>query len=154
MPRKQTDTKDDSDMKEIPTINEDSSSLGEIKINIAVIQSIVKLAASEVEGVVAVGKGGFVDEVSSFITKKDTGSGIQVEEESGSYHISIRVILSFGYELAKTAYRVQTAVRDQVSKMTNKRVARVDVIIDGVKPPEAEGSESDDDIGLAPHNTD
>ena len=124
-------------IRDIPTINEESCSMGEIKINHTVIASIVKLAALEVPGVVMVA-GGFVDELAGMFSKKDSGAGIRVEEnENGQYEIMIRVILSFGIELARTAYEIQTSVRDQVSKMTNKDVAKVDVIIDGVKTPES-----------------
>ena len=78
-----------------------------------------------------------VGEIAGIFSKKDSGAGIQVgEDEDANYVIAIRVILSFGIELAKTAYEVQTSVRDQIEKMTNKRVAKVDVIIDGVKMPE------------------
>ena len=155
MPRKKVNPTETSDAQEIPTISEDSSSLGSIQINLAVIKSIVRRAAKEVEGVIAVGKGGIVDDVSSFITKKDSGSGIHVEEENDCYFITVRLILAFGYELAKTADAVQRAVREQVTKMTNKQVAKVDIMIEGVKTPDVSKAElSDDDIDLSAHNTD
>ena len=155
MPRKKETPTETSDTQEIPIINEDSSSLGSIQINLAVIKSIVRMAAKEVDGVIAVGKGGIVDDVSSFITKKDSGSGIHVEEENDSYFITVRLILAFGYELAKTADAVQRAVREQVTNMTNKQVAKVDIMIEGVKTPDLLKAElSDDDIDLAAHNTD
>jgi len=45
----------------------------------------------------------------------------------------VKVILRFGVELAKVGEEIQTAVRDQVTRMTSKKVARVDVLIDGVR---------------------
>lgn len=132
-----------AELDSIPTINEESSSLGDIKINHTVVASIVKLATLEVPGVVSVAGGGLVGEIAGIFSKKDSGAGIQVgEDEDANYVIIIRVILSFGVELAKTAYGIQTSVRDQVENMTNKRVARVDVIIDGVKMPEPPKDES------------
>ena len=50
--------------------------------------------------------------------------------------IVIQVILSFGVELAKTAWEIQKEVRDHVQKMTNKQVAKVDVVIEEVKMPD------------------
>ncbi len=141
------------EIRDIPTINEESSSMGEIKINHTVIASIVKLAALEVPGVVMVA-GGFVDELAGMFSKKDSGAGIRVEEnENGHYEIMIRVILSFGIELARTAYEIQSSVRDQVSKMTNKDVGKVDVIIDGVKTP-ASTSEDEKKNWVEPEHTD
>ena len=154
MPRKKAETTETSEVQEIPTISEEPSGLGSIQINLAVIKSIVRMAAKEVEGVIAVGKGGIVDDVSSFI-KKESGSGIHVEEENDSYFITVRLILAFGYELAKTADEVQRAVRDQVSRMTNKHVAKVDIMIEGVKTQDNTKLDvQDEDIDIAAHNTD
>ena len=154
MPRKKAETTEASEVREIPTISEEPSGLGSIQINLAVIKSIVHMAAKEVEGVITVGKGGIVDDVSSFI-KKDSGSGIHVEEENDSYFITVRLILAFGYELAKTADEVQRAVRDQVSRMTNKNVAKVDIMIEAVRTPDNTKLDvQDDDIDMATHNTD
>jgi len=154
MPRKKAETTETSEVQEIPTISEEPSGLGSIQINLSVIKSIVRMAAKEVEGVIAVGKGGIVDDVSSFI-KKESGSGIHVEEENDSYFITVRLILAFGYELAKTADEVQRAVRDQVSRMTNKHVAKVDIMIEGVKTPDnSKLNVQDEDIDMAAHNTD
>ena len=58
------------------------------------------------------------------------------------------MVLEFGYELAKTAHEIQKAVADQVSKMTNKRVAKVDVIIEAVRNQEAVKFNDDDNLGL------
>ena len=151
--KKNNDSEKTVEIRDIPTINEDSSSMGEIKINHTVIASIVKLAALEVPGVIMVA-GGFVDELAGMFTKKDSGAGIRVEEnENGNYEIMIRVILSFGIELARTAYEIQTSVSEQVSKMTNKHVAKVDVIIDGVKTPETT-TEEEKKNWVEPEHTD
>ncbi len=76
MSKKKSNKRDDSDkavkIRDIPTINEESSSMGEIKINHTVIASIVKLAALEVPGVVMVA-GGFVDELAGMFSKKRFG---------------------------------------------------------------------------------
>ena len=122
----------------IPTPTEDSNSLGDIQINHSVVASIVRLAALEVTGVLAVG-GGFVDGIAEIFSKKDSDRGVRVEvDEVGDYKIEIRVILRFGLELAKVAGQVQQNVSDQVQKMTSKHVARVNVIIDGIRTIEAE----------------
>lgn len=53
----------------IPTVSEESNTLGEIRINHSVVASIVRLAALEVSGVAAVG-GGFVDGIAEIFSKK------------------------------------------------------------------------------------
>lgn len=119
-------------------------SSGDIKINLSVVASIVRLAALRVEGVVGVG-GSFVDGIAEIFSKKESERGVRVSElDSGQYLIEVRVILQFGVELARVAEEVQEAVRNQVLKMTNKHVARVDVVIDGIKVKnESKGTHKD-----------
>lgn len=132
----------------VPSITtEDSNSLGDIKINHAVVASIVRLSSLENEGVFAVG-GSFVDGIAEIFSKKEASErGVRVtENENGHYHIEIRLILNYGVELAKCAYDVQVSVKERVEDMTGKLVERVDVVIDGVKSkddhPETEASNS------------
>lgn len=117
----------------------EETSLGDIQINHTVVASIVKISSLEVEGVVAVA-GGFVDDIRGIFSSKESRAGIRVEEEGGAYHITVRVVLAFGVELARTAYEIQRAVSEQVEKMTNQSVSRVDVIIEEVRVPERGGS--------------
>lgn len=122
----------------IPTLSEDSNTLGDIRINHSVVASIVRLAALEVTGVAAVG-GGFVDGIAEIFSKKGDERGVRVEEdEAGDYRIEIRVIMRFGVELAAVATQIQQRISEQVEKMTSKSVSRVNVVIDGVRTDEDE----------------
>ncbi|MEM7790565.1 MAG: Asp23/Gls24 family envelope stress response protein [Verrucomicrobiota bacterium] len=120
----------------IPTVSEDSNTLGDIRINNSVVASIVRLATLEVSGVAAVG-GGFVDGIAEIFSKKGDERGVRVElDEVGDYKIEVRVDLIFGVELASVAMQIQQRVSEQVEKMTSKTVAQVNVIIDGVRTAE------------------
>jgi len=137
---KETETPNESS---IPTVSEDSNTLGDIRINHSVVASIVRLAALEVTGVAAVG-GGFVDGIAEIFSKKGDERGVRVEEdEVGDYRIEIRVILRFGVELATVATHIQQRIAEQVEKMTSKNVARVNVVIDGVRTEEEVKQEED-----------
>lgn len=127
-----------TESKVVPSLStEETSSLGEIKINHSVVASIVRLSAQENAGVYAVG-GSFVDGIAEIFSKKEASErGVRVtESEGGHYQIEIRLILKYGVELAKCAYQVQISVKERVEKMTGKLVERVDVVIDGVKSKE------------------
>jgi uncharacterized alkaline shock family protein YloU len=143
---------DNQNESTIPTISEDSNTLGDIRINHSVVASIVRLAALEVSGVTAVG-GGFVDGIAEIFSKKGDERGVRVEEdEVGDYRIEIRVVLRFGVELAAVASEVQQRIAGQVEKMTSKSVSRVNVVIDGVRTDDEKVAEEDwsDEV----HNTD
>ena len=117
----------------IETGEDQEGSLGQIKVNHTVVSTIVKMAAINVAGVVAVG-GNFVDNFIAQISSKESDKGVRVsEDEAGNYQIEIRVMMEYGVELAKTAETLQMIVAKQVTNMTGKPVAGVDVIIEGVK---------------------
>ena len=143
---KETDNQNESI---IPNVSEASNTLGDIRINHSVVASIVRLAALEVSGVAAVG-GGFVDGIAEIFSKKGDERGVRVEEdEVGDYRIEIRVILRFGCELATVATEIQERIAEQVEQMTSKSVARVNVIIDGVRTDDEKSEE--DEWGDEPH---
>jgi uncharacterized alkaline shock family protein YloU len=116
---------------------DDQPELGDIKINHNVVASIVRLAALQVPGVAGVG-GGLVDGLSELFSKRRESDhrGVRVNEtDTDTYAIELRIVVKYGAEIAKTAYEVQLAVRKQVIAMTEKNVAKVDVIIEGVRLP-------------------
>jgi uncharacterized alkaline shock family protein YloU len=143
------ESENNSNESTIPTVSEDSNTLGEIRINHSVVASIVRLAALEVVGVAAVG-GGFVDGIAEIFSKKGDERGVRVDQdEVGDYKIEIRVILRFGVELATVGNQIQQRIAEQVEKMTSKNVARVNVVIDGVRTTEQEKEAKDDWDGQA-----
>ncbi|MFW5882907.1 MAG: Asp23/Gls24 family envelope stress response protein [Verrucomicrobiota bacterium] len=126
----------------VPTVTEESNSLGSIQIQLGVIANIVRLAAQEVDGVSLMG-GGFVDGIAEMFSRKDE-RGVKVhQEENGAYLIDIHVIMRFGVNLAQTAQSVQEVVSQRVSEMTGNPVARINVFVDGVRQEEAEKAASE-----------
>ncbi|MET0262591.1 MAG: Asp23/Gls24 family envelope stress response protein [Rariglobus sp.] len=116
---------------------DDQPELGDIKINHTVVASIVRLAALQIPGVAGVG-GGIVDGISELFAKRRESDhrGVKVNEtDEETYAIELRIVINYGSEIGKTAYEVQLAVRKQVIAMTGKNVAKVDVIIEGVRLP-------------------
>ena len=126
------------ELDSIPTIaDEDHGSLlGEIKINHTVVANIARLSALEVEGVYSIGST-LVEGITEIFSKKESDRGVRVsEDEVGHYVLEVRVILRFGVSLAKTALQIQENISEKIGLMTMKKVAKVDVIIDGVKMDE------------------
>lgn len=138
-----SEKKEANEPQSIPTISEESTSLGDIKINHSVIASIVRIAAMEIDGVIAVGGESFVDGIREIFRGRDSDHGILVsEDEGGQYVIEVRVVMRFGVELAKVAMQVQENVSEQIKCMTMKEVAKVDVVIEVVR------NEEDKDVDI------
>ena len=118
----------------IPTLSEESSELGSIRINHSVVAGIVRLATQSVAGVINVGGGGVVEGLTDFFAKKESERGVQVSEsEDGGYEIEVRVVLEFGVDLAKIGTTIQESIRDQILAMTGNHAKTIDVVIDDIK---------------------
>jgi uncharacterized alkaline shock family protein YloU len=141
MTRKQ---KDENTEDSIPTISEESSELGSIRINHSVVAGIVRLATQSVTGVVNVGGAGVVEGLTDFFSKKESERGVKVSESpDGGYDIEVRVVLEFGVDLAKVGVSIQEAIRDQILAMTGNHAKNIDVVIDDIKL-EPTDNEADD----------
>jgi len=136
--------KEEPEEEIIPTISEESSELGTIRINHSVVAGIVRLATQSVKGVVNVGGGGVVEGLTDFFSKKESERGVKVTESAeGGYEIEVRVVLEFGVDLAKIGTTIQESIRDQILAMTGNH-ANIDVVIDDIKI-DGGGKDLDDD---------
>ena len=137
--------KEEPEEEIIPTISEESSELGTIRINHSVVAGIVRLATQSVAGVVNVGGGGVVEGLTDFFSKKESERGVKVTESADSgYEIEVRVVLEFGVDLAKIGTTIQESIRDQILAMTGNHAKSIDVVIDDIKM-DGGGKDLDDD---------
>jgi uncharacterized alkaline shock family protein YloU len=102
----------------------------------SVVASIVRLSTLEVEGVNSVGSDGIVGGLVEMLSKRESDRGVRVtEDDQNRYIIEVHVVLQFGAELGKIAKAIQQHVRAKVMHMTSKPVAKIDVIVEGVRLP-------------------
>lgn len=148
MPTKKAEDPNDQHTIPVPTEEETSD---RIRIADTVVASIVRMASLEVDGVYSVG--GNADGFWENVTGKKPGKGVIVSlDEAENYIIEVHVEMRFGVELAKVAMQIQQNVREQVARMTMKGVARVDVIIDGVRlDTDSKAEEKGERWDHAPH---
>lgn len=140
--------KEEPEEEIIPTISEESSELGTIRINHSVVAGIVRLATQSVKGVVNVGGGGVVEGLTDFFSKKESERGVKVTESAeNGYEIEVRVVLEFGVDLAKIGTTIQEAIRDQILAMTGNHTKCIDVVIDDIKMDSIEKDSDDDSWG-------
>ena len=136
--------KDEPEETLIPTLSEESSELGTIRINHSVIAGIVRLATQSVDGVVNVGSAGVVEGLTDFFSKKESERGVKVSETTdGGYEIEVRVVLEFGVDLAGPRVLIQESIRDQILSMTGNHARSIDIIIDDIKMDSPEKDEND-----------
>ena len=93
-----------------------------------VVETIVSIAANEVEGVASVGG------LRSVFGSKPSTQGIDITvDEEDKLHISIRVDVYYGYVLPDLAANIRQAISDAVTSQVGIPVGSVDVYIDGMQ---------------------
>lgn len=99
----------------------------------SVIETIVSMATTEVEGVASVGSAATSGLRAMFGTKPNT-QGIEIDvSDDDKLIISVRIEVYAGKVLPEIAAGVRRAVADAVSSQIGIPVASVDVYIDGVQ---------------------
>ncbi|MGE9296704.1 MAG: Asp23/Gls24 family envelope stress response protein [Puniceicoccales bacterium] len=122
---------DEPDQHTIPVPTDESETGDEYHITFQVVANIVKMATISIDGVHAVKDG--TDGIWETFGGRKSDRGVDVtEDEAGNYVVKIHVEMRFGVELAKIAKIIQEHVRQEVQRMTDKSVSKVDVFIDGV----------------------
>ncbi len=107
---------------------------GKVVYNASIIEGIVAIAVSEVDGVARLsGKGG----------------GILLHQDKEAVYADVTIEAKFGYDVPELAYRVQQSVIHGIENMTCFKVAKVDVHVvdvDFIAPTikEAEKEETED----------
>ena len=98
-----------------------------------VVETIVSIAANEVEGVASVGSAAAGGLRSVFGSKPSTqGIDIAVDDEE-KLCVSVRIDVYYGHVLPELAAQVRMAVADAVASQVGIQVASVDVYIDGIQ---------------------
>ena len=98
-----------------------------------VVETIVSIAANEVEGVASVGSAAAGGLRSVFGAKPSTqGIDIAVDEDD-KLVISVRVDVYYGYVLPELAAQLRTAIAEALATQAGVEVSSVDVYIDGLQ---------------------
>lgn len=99
-----------------------------------VVETIISLAANEVEGVASVGDP-TANGILAFIGGgKPSTQGIEIEEDAnGELVVTLSLHVKSGQVLPDVAANVRQAVADAVTTQVGVKVAAVDVYIDGIQ---------------------
>lgn len=111
-------------------MNENSNELGLIKIHENVIASIVRKVTCSVEGVVRLAGSPLLDNIAEIVgSRKIQDRAITVNMDGSDVSIEVKVNIAYGIHVPTLAAEVQTAVMEEVEKITGMHVAQVNVIV-------------------------
>lgn len=99
-----------------------------------VVETIISLAARDVDGVASVGDPTTSGIMSLIGGGKPSTQGIEIETgEDESLHVVVRLYVKSGYVLPDVAAEVRQAIADALETQVGAKVSAVDVYIDGIQ---------------------
>lgn len=108
-------------------------SLGEIVIAPEVIEVIIGIAASKVDGVYGM-RGTFANNVTEFLGRAAHGKGVYLRAEEEGLKVDIYCYLNYGISVPKVALDMQDRVKQQVLFMTDIDLVEVNIHVVAVVP--------------------
>ncbi len=112
-------------------------SLGEVRLAPEVIEVIIGIAASQVDGVYSM-RGSIANSFSELLGRQIRGKGVKVNKDEDQLKVDVYVFLNYGVSVHKVAAQIQEKVRQQVLFMTGIEILGVDVHVQGVIPEKQE----------------
>ena len=110
---------------------QEDENLGSVQIADEVVAMIASLAATEVDGVSAMG-GNITNELMSKLGVKNLTRGVKVEVLGSDVKVELVVMLEYGYNIPATSQKVQERVKNAIENMTGLTVTDVNIRIAGV----------------------
>jgi uncharacterized alkaline shock family protein YloU len=102
-----------------------------------VVETIVSLAAGQVDGVAQVTAPGLSRGLLTVLGRRHPGQGVVImADEDGIITVAVRVRVYYGYRLQEVAEQIRHAVAGTLLGQIGIEVAAVDVFIDGIQFPE------------------
>lgn len=122
--------------------------LGEIVIAPEVIEVIIGIAASKVEGVYGM-RGTLANNVTELLGRASHGKGIYLRAEEEGLKVDVYCYLNYGISVPKVALEIQDRVKKQVLFMTDIDLVEVNIYVVAVVPEKLQKPDFDE---LFPEN--
>ena len=122
----------------------------QIKIDLQVLEVILGISAQKVDGVAGM-RGGLKSGLSRVFGREDRGKGVAVSvDEDGELTADVYVYLKYGVNVPAVAGKIQEALKQQLTQMTDMNLKSIDVHVVGLVFPEDEKNFEDADQPLFP----
>ena len=122
----------DKDLDRKTLVLQEDENIGAVKIADDVVAMIASLAASEVEGVSAVGNN-LTNDLMSKVGVKNLAKGVKVDVKESKVIVDVVVSMEYGFNIPVTSRKIQDKVKAAIENMTGLNCAEVNIRIAGVK---------------------
>ena len=122
----------DKDLDRKTLVLQEDENIGAVKIADDVVAMIASLAASEVEGVSAVGNN-LTNDLMSKVGVKNLAKGVKVDVRESKVIVDVVVSMEYGFNIPATSRKIQDKVKAAIENMTGLTCNEVNIRIAGVK---------------------
>jgi len=122
----------EKDLDRKTLVLQEDENIGAVQIADDVVAMIASLAASEVEGVSAVGSN-LTNDLMSKVGVKNVAKGVKVDVKENTVNVDVVVTVEYGYNIPATSRKLQDKVKAAIENMTGLNCAEVNIRIAGVK---------------------
>ena len=122
----------DKELDRKTLVLQEDENIGAVKIADDVVAMIASLAASEVEGVSAVGNN-LTNDLMSKVGVKNLAKGVKVDVKESKVIVDVVVSMEYGFNIPATSRKIQDKVKAAIENMTGLSCAEVNIRIAGVK---------------------
>ena len=130
-------------MPEKQITKENTPELGSITVSKEVITIIAALETIKVKGVVGISGGHKAGSVEA-LPKKELSKGIEAWMKPGEVVLTISIITDYEIGIFKVAQEVQKRTKQSIETMTDLKVLKVNINVQGVKFKEEEEKNSEE----------
>lgn len=110
---------------------QDDEKFGTVKIADDVVAMIAALAATEVDGVAAMG-GNMSNEILKRVGMKSLAKGAKVDVLNQKVTVELAITMEYGFNIPATCQQVQNKVKSAIENMTGLEVTDVNIRIAGI----------------------
>lgn len=110
------------------TENTVENNLGDIVIAPEVLEVIIGITTSKIDGVYALRNKRFTDTLG----KKAEGRGVYIENQEDKLVVDLYIYMDYGVSIPNVAKKIQTEVIDSVQQATDVKIDEVNIHVAGV----------------------
>ena len=106
--------------------------MGTVKIANEVVTTIASQAVADIKGVAVATS--FAEDIVEKFVKKSSQKGIRIitDDETGITDIEVHINVAYGINILEISWAVQEAVKKNITTMTDVKVGKVNVSVDGI----------------------
>lgn len=113
----------------------DKNQKGGLRFSTEVLETIAGIAASEVDGILAM-SGGIVEGFTERLGRKNLTKGVTVEMGDTEVAVDLKVVVEYGRNVPEIYEQVVKNVERAITNMTGLKVAEVNMYVEGVGFPD------------------